>query len=179
MSSLGGIFDNGVQGMMAQSTAMGSVSGNIANLSTIGYKRSDTLFATLLGEQADSQSVANASKTPSAPSSQNGVAPITRQLVDVAGSIQTTGNQFDLAIPGNGMFAFADVPAQAAGQTTTTGAVYGRAGNFQEFVPTTLNGGAGLTVNGTTLVANAAYLANSNGQLLLGIPVTSGTPVTV
>ena len=173
MSSLGGIFDNGVQGMMAQSTAMGSVSGNIANLSTVGYKRTDTLFATLLGEHTGLQGVNNATKAPSAPSTQNGVEAVTRQLVDRAGSIQTTGNQFDLAIPGNGMFAFADVTGAA-----NSGAVYGRAGNFQEFVPTTLNGGAGTTVNGVQLVANAAYLANSNGQLLLGIPVTPGTAVT-
>lgn len=181
MASLNGIFDNGVQGMMAQSTAMGGVSGNIANLSTIGYKRTDTLFATLLGEHNTLQGSDNATKTPSAPSTQNGVEAVTRQLVTVAGSIQTTGNQFDLAIPGNGMFVFADVSgtsAAAAGTTTTPGAVFGRAGNFQEFVPTTLNGGAGATVNGTQLVANAAYLANSNGQLLLGIPVTPGNPVT-
>lgn len=181
MSSLDGIFSNGVQGMMAQSTAMGSISGNIANLATIGYKRTDTLFATLLGEHNGLQATSNATTTPSSPSTQNGVEALTRQLVDRAGSIHTTGNQFDLAIPGDGMFVFADISASsaaAAGGNTTAGAVYGRAGNFQEFVPTTLNGGADATVNGAQLIADAAYLANSNGQLLLGVPVTRGNPVT-
>lgn len=175
MTSLNGIFDNGVQGMTAQSNAFGSISNNIANIDTVGYKRSNTVFQTLLGEQDGSSAPNDATKTPGSPSNQNGVTSFTQQLVSVAGSIQETGNTFDLALPGNGMFVFQSIPAATAtGTTTTAGPVYGRAGNLQEVVPTTAAGTAGLSVNGVSLVANAAYLANQNGQLLLGIPVTKG-----
>lgn len=185
MTSLNGIYDNGVMGMLAQSNAMGGLSQNIANIDTIGYKRTQTTFATLLGENIGTTGGNSLTKTPSVVDSQNGVTSLTANLVSVNGAIQDTGNDFDLAIPGNGMFAFADIAslnssATAAGGTTTTpGPVYGRAGNLQTIVPTTTNGGAGLTVNGVALQTDAAYLGNQNGQLLLGIPVTPGTPVTV
>ena len=177
MTSLNGIFDNGVLGMIAQSNAMGTVSDNIANIDTVGYKRSNTVFQTLLGEQDGTTAPNDATKTPGTASNQNGVTSFTQQLVSVAGSIQETGNDFDLALPGNGMFVFQSIPAaNSSGTTTTTtaGPVYGRAGNLQEVVPTTAAGTAGLTVNGVSLVANAAYLANQNGQLLLGAPVAQG-----
>jgi flagellar hook protein FlgE len=184
MSSLDGIFSNGVMGMMAQSQAMGGLSQNIANIDTIGYKRTETTFATLLGENNGTTGGNSLTKTPTPANHQNGVTSITANLVSVNGAIQDTGNQFDLAIPGNGMFVFADpqsisAASAAAGGTASFGPVYGRAGNLREFVPTATNGGAGVTVNGVALQSNAAYLANQNGQLLLGIPVTPGTPVTV
>ena len=172
MTSLNGIFDNGVMGMMAQSNAMGGVSNNIANISTIGYKRANTTVATLLGEQDGNQGADSATKTPSPASSQNGVTSITQNLVTVNGAIQDTGNDFDLAIPGTGMFTFADPTS------SSTSIVYGRAGNLRAIVPTTTNGGTGFSINGVTLNSNAAYLANQNGQLLLAVPVTAGTTTT-
>lgn len=181
MTSLNGIFDNGVLGMTAQSSAFGSISNNIANMDTVGYKRSNTVFQTLLGEKDGTTAPNNATKTPGTPSSQNGVTSFTQQLVSMPGSIQETGNDFDLALPGNGMFVFQSIPAATSTGTTTTttsGPVYGRAGNLQEVVPTTAAGTAGLTVNGVSLVANAAYLANQNGQLLLGVPLTAGQTQT-
>src|SRR5271170_2909180 len=99
MSSLDGVFSNGLSALMAQSTAMGSISDNIANLSTIGYKATDTQFSTILGEQ-DAPG-----NNPLAPSNnQNGVSASTRQLITIDGSLETTGNQYDLAISGSGMF---------------------------------------------------------------------------
>ncbi len=181
MTSLNGIYSNGVMGMLAQSNAMGGLSDNIANLDTIGYKRTETTFATLLGESDGTTSGSSMTKTPSVADNQNGVTSLTAHLVSVNGAIQDTGNKFDLAIPGNGMFAFADVASLSSAANagaTTPGPVYGRAGNLRAIVPTTTNGGAGLTVNGVSLQTNAAYLGNQNGQLLLGIPVTPGTTVT-
>lgn len=176
MTSLNGIFDNGVLGMVAQSNAMGSISDNIANIDTVGYKRSNTVFQTLLGEQDGMAGPNDLTKTPGSPSNQNGVTAFTQQLVSAPGSIQETGNNFDLALPGNGMFVFESIPAASTtgAASTSGGPVYGRAGNLQELVPTTATGTAGLTVGGVALVANAAYLANQNGQLLLGLPVAPG-----
>src|SRR5436309_1039020 len=139
MSSLGGIFNNGVAGLMAFTEAMGAVSDNIANMSTVGYKRVDTSFSSMLGEAyvpgRGNGSVAN--------SNINGVSAATRQLVTVQGGIQTTSNSLDVAINGQGMFVFTDDPI------TPTKTFYGRAGNFQTLVP---NGG------------NIGYLANERGQ---------------
>src|SRR4051812_37791394 len=104
MSSLGGIFNNGVLGMMASTEAMGSVSDNIANMSTVGYKRVETSFSSMLGEFY----VPGRGNGPVANSNINGVNATTRQLVSVQGGIQTTGRSLDVAINGQGMFVFTD-----------------------------------------------------------------------
>src|SRR5579883_1211920 len=98
MSSLNGIYDNGVMGMMAQSQAMGGLSQNIANIDTIGYKRTETTFATLLGENNGTTGGNSRTKTPSPVNNQNGVTSNTANLVSLNGAIQSTGNDFDLAI---------------------------------------------------------------------------------
>jgi flagellar hook protein FlgE len=163
MASINGILSNGVSAMMAQSIAMSSVSDNIANISTLGFKRSDTLFSTLLGEQ----DAPNANAL--APSNnQNGINATTRQLVDVDGSIHTTGNAFDLAISGPGMFTFADNP------TNPTSFVFGRAGSLTPIVPTSVNGGAASTT--TVATSSGAFLGNQNGQYLMAMPVTPPAP---
>ena len=43
------VFTPAVTGMATQSQAMGSVSTNIANISTVGYRSIETMFQTLLG----------------------------------------------------------------------------------------------------------------------------------
>ena len=43
------IFTPSVTGMEAQSQALGTVSTNIANISTVGYRSVETMFQTLLG----------------------------------------------------------------------------------------------------------------------------------
>ncbi len=47
---LWGALNNATQGMMATSWDMGSISQNIANLNTVGYKRKESLFKTVLSE---------------------------------------------------------------------------------------------------------------------------------
>jgi len=173
MASLGGVFDNGVMAMMAQSQAMGSVSDNIANIQTTGYKRSDVLFSTLLGETDVLASGTATTTAPNLPTTQNGVAPFTRQLVDVNGAIHNTSDPLNLAISGPGMFVFSDsisVPA--------SNVFYGRAGDLGPLVPTTINGGLGTTTAaaGGVQGSTASYLANLNGQFLLAQPVTAPPP---
>jgi flagellar hook protein FlgE len=179
MASLGGVFDNGVMGLMAQSQAMGSISDNIANIQTTAYKKADTQFGTLLGE--NTSLVGNTGTTsPSRPTSQNGVASFTHQLVSLEGSIHATQNPTDLAITGPGMFIFADITA-AAGSTTfpgnnpTESFVYGRAGDLQQLVPTSVTGQI-QSSNGTNITGTAAFLANKNGQFLMAMPVTQTLP---
>ena len=160
MSSLGGIFNNGVSGMMAFTDAMGTVSDNIANINTVGYKKVDTQFATLLGEQ-DTQG-SDTQTSPLANSSTNGVNASTRQLVNVQGPIQTTNRSFDLAISGTGMFTFADNP------TAPTQFFYGRGGNLDVNLPQ-------IVANGTITTGTTGYLANGNGQFLMAQAITTFT----
>ncbi len=47
---LWGALNNASMGMMAMSWDMGSISQNIANVNTTGYKRKETLFSTVLSE---------------------------------------------------------------------------------------------------------------------------------
>jgi len=90
--SLIGALSISTQAMMAQSHGMQTVSGNIANVSTTGYKREDTQFSTLLNG-----TVAKGSPT-------LGVRPYDRRNVVAQGIIGTTGRSDDLAINGRGFF---------------------------------------------------------------------------
>lgn len=86
-----GAFTNSTQAMMAQSQSLGTISQNIANVNTGGYKRTETLFQTVLSEttaQADFFGVQGRNRT----------------LVDRQGVVLPTGNWNDLAINGKGMF---------------------------------------------------------------------------
>jgi flagellar hook protein FlgE len=151
MSSLGGIFNNGVSGLLAFTQAMGAVTDNIANLTTVGYKRVETSFSSLLGEH----DVPGRVSGPLANSNINGVTASTHQLIGTQGTIQTTNRSLDVAINGQGLYAFTDDPTNTSGNI-----FYGRAGNFQMVIPP--GGGT------------SAYLANERGQFLLAAPLANG-----
>jgi flagellar hook protein FlgE len=151
MSSLGGIFNNGVSGLLAFTQAMGAVTDNIANLTTVGYKRVETSFSSLLGEH----DVPGRVSGPLANSNINGVTASTHQLISTQGTIQTTNRSLDVAINGQGLYAFTDDPTNTSGNI-----FYGRAGNFQMVIPP--GGGT------------SAYLANERGQFLLAAPLVNG-----
>jgi flagellar hook protein FlgE len=111
--SLMGAYADGISGMLAFSEAMGSVSTNIANTRTVGYKLTDTEFSTLLGGNQISGE------------EQGGVQAWTRNLVDLQGPIEQTQGPFDLAISGEGFFLFGDTPVAGGGSIS-----YSRAGDF-------------------------------------------------
>ena len=52
--SLFGALTSGVSGLTAQSSAMGSISDNITNVNTIGYKGTEVSFETLVTVQTSS-----------------------------------------------------------------------------------------------------------------------------
>ena len=49
--SLFGALSSGVSGLTAQSSAMGAISDNITNVSTVGYKSTQVNFASLVTKQ--------------------------------------------------------------------------------------------------------------------------------
>lgn len=113
-------FTPSVTGLNAQSQALGTVSTNIANISTVGYRSVETMFQTLLGH---TQATGN-TRTGSASSrvAINGVTAYDRTLMSQQGNITATGGNYDVAIDiGNAFFMVED----SAGNT-----YYTRAGNF-------------------------------------------------
>jgi flagellar hook-basal body protein len=92
MSLFGAMF-TGVTGLNAQSKKIGSISDNIANVNTVGYKRSDTQFESLVITTTTSNSY-----TP------GGVLANTRYIVDQQGLLVATNANTDLAISGSGFF---------------------------------------------------------------------------
>lgn len=111
MSILSSLY-TGASGMTAHGGAIGIVGDNIANVSTIGFKRSRADFADILGGSLGGQRLGAGVRLggPDAQFDQ--------------GSIQQTGGALDLAIRGEGMFV---VKGQQGGQT---GTFYTRDGRF-------------------------------------------------
>lgn len=106
----------GVSGLVANSSALSSISDNIANSNTIGYKRVETDFQDVVTGLAGKSTY-----------SAGGVLGVTRQLVSAQGDFTQTSSATDLAIKGQGMFV---VTTKADGLTPTDERDFTRAGSF-------------------------------------------------
>lgn len=85
----------GVAGLAANATRLATISDNIANSSTYGYKRVETDFHSLV--------LGNSGRSYTA----GGVRTSTSRLIDQSGSLVTTSNPTDLAVRGRGMLPVA------------------------------------------------------------------------
>lgn len=83
----------GVSGLTANSSALAVISDNIANVNTVGYKRSGVDFSALVNAQ-NSNTTYNA----------GGVLPLTRQQISLQGSLEQSRSPTDLAVSGEGFF---------------------------------------------------------------------------
>ncbi|HEX4335193.1 MAG TPA: flagellar basal-body rod protein FlgG [Polyangiaceae bacterium] len=111
-------------GMAAQETNLDAISNNIANGSTVGYKKQRADFQDLLYQTiraAGTQTSATAT-TPGGLQVGNGVRIVGMSRSFSQGSTSITNNPLDVSIEGNGFF----VVQQADGTPA-----YTRAGNFQ------------------------------------------------
>ncbi|HQS57081.1 MAG: flagellar basal-body rod protein FlgG [Gallionellales bacterium 35-53-114] len=91
-------------GLEAQQTQMDTISNNLANVSTTGFKRSRTVFEDLLYQTMRQPGEATSQQT-SAPSGLQvgtGVRPVATERIHTQGNLQQTGNKFDVAISGEG-----------------------------------------------------------------------------
>jgi len=114
MSLFGALF-TGVSGLGSQSQSTAMIANNIANVSTVGFKRSEASFFSLVTSEGRSSVYAP------------GTVQVNRvQHVDQQGPIQQTGSGTDAAISGNGMFAVKR--SNQAGQEF----LYTRSGSFSE-----------------------------------------------
>lgn len=104
----------GVAGLQANATRLASISDNIANSSTFGYKRVQTDFQSLVISSSGGSYSAG------------GVRASTERLVDQRGSLVSTSNATDLAVRGRGMLPVAQASDVNVGN-----------GNSQMFLTTT------------------------------------------
>ena len=157
--SLTGALLAGVSGLQAQSNAMGIISDNIANLNTIGYKKSNATFSTLV--------VNSAATTTYSP---GGVQSGRFALIENQGTLQATNSPLDVAITGNGFFAVND---QGNGQGNQ---LYTRAGSFHQDVQGRLVNSAGMFLEGWALTQSGA-ISNINQLQVVSVGTTNGVAV--
>jgi flagellar hook-basal body protein len=113
--SLFGALSSGVSGLTAQSSAMGAISDNITNVSTIGYKNTRVDFSTLVTKQSSSTLF-----------SPGGVQSRPRQDTGVQGLLQASTSSTDIAISGNGYYVVNEAPRPGVSDQF----LFSRAGSF-------------------------------------------------
>lgn len=135
-----GLFASGISALRAHTEAFAAISQDISNLTTQGYKATDTQFADLVHSGASSIF-----------EQFSGVSSRTRNLIEAQGAIQGTTRALDLAIVGSGFF----VTNSLQDLSGTTGLT--RAGSFDR------------RVVGDT-ASEQVFLADQNGNFVLGWP---------
>ena len=132
--SLYGALLSGVSGLRAQSQSLGTISDNISNVNTIGYKRSVAQFSTLVTGTSSTSTYFP-----------GGVRAAPRALVDQQGVLQTSTRATDVAILGNGFFVVKSAD-NASGEQ-----LYTRAGSWAEDNQGRLVNSAGYFLQGWAL----------------------------
>ena len=113
--TLFGSLSSGVSGLASQSSAMGAISDNITNVSTIGYKNTFVNFQTLVTKQTSTTFY-----------SAGGVQSKPRQDTGVQGLLQSTTSQTDISLSGRGYF----IVNEAGEPTISNEFLFTRAGQF-------------------------------------------------
>jgi flagellar hook protein FlgE len=163
----------GVSGMNAQANRLSAVADNIANASTIGYKRAETQFSSLV--------------LPSSGGQYNSGIVLTsvRYGISDQGGIRSTSSTTDLAIDGNGYFlvqgadgatyltrAGSFVPDKDGNLVNTAG--YYLLGSADGSVAPDLNGLSIVNVNAPDLTA----IGSTAGTFTVNLPTTDTPPAT-
>ena len=139
MGLFGSLF-TGVSGLAAESQSTAMIANNIANTNTIGFKRSEAAFSSLVTTQSRSSTFSP------------GTVSVTRiQQVDRQGPIQQTSSSTDAAISGNGFF-----PVKRAADDLQA-FLYTRSGSFSEDSQGLLRNTAGFVLY--------AWPIDQNGEL--------------
>lgn len=142
-------------GMVAQQTNVDTISNNLANVNTSGYKKETMEFKSLLYQTLQSNSTDN-NGDPKPVGIQVGLgvrnSAITSQFTQ--GSLQETGNDYDFAVEGKGFFMVQDQDG---------GVAYTRNGSFNLSIGVagttlaTTSGKPVLDTNGAPIVLDQAY----------------------
>jgi flagellar hook protein FlgE len=133
MSVFGSLF-TAVSALSSQSQSLGMISNNIANVNTVGYKRTDAAFSSLVTTQSRSTIYSPGSVR----ASQNA-------RIDQQGLLQQSASSTDVAISGNGFFVV------QRGTGFGTESLFTRAGSFSEDATGVLKNTAGFSLMGWPL----------------------------
>lgn len=106
--SLSAALSSSVSGLTAQSAALSSISENIANSSTTGYKTKETSFEALVSANMNASAAAG------------GVSTSMNRAMSVQGVISTSATDTNLAINGSGYFIVASDTSGAASDLAYT-----------------------------------------------------------
>lgn len=132
-------FQQALSGLNGAATSLDTISNNIANAGTVGFKQSVTQFSDLYASSLTSSAQGQVGMG-------SAVSSVNQRFTQ--GNINSTNNPLDLAINGNGMF-----PMTADGKAFT----YTRNGQFQLDKTGAIVDASGLKLCG--------YAANSNGTI--------------
>ncbi len=147
-------FSIPLTGLQADSTALNTIANDLSNMNTTGFKAASTNFADLFYQQIGTTGSGDPIQVGA------GVQVATNEIDFTQGSINSTGNDTDVALNGSGFF----VASNGSG-----GYEYTRAGDF------TMNSdGALVTSNGLSVMGYPAVdgVVNTNAPLTaISIPV--------
>ncbi len=141
----------GVAGLNAYATRLATISDNIANSSTYGYKRAESDFHSVV---VNGNAVASYAA--------GGVRTSAMRLIDERGSLIATSNATDLAIDGRGFLAVTDLDAAQNGGGTGGGAYP-----------------ISLTTTGSFRPDAEGILRTDSGQVLMGWPASADGSIPV
>lgn len=130
----------GVSGLTANSAALAAISQNIANVNTVGYKRTASEFSTVVNSQSRGAGY-----------SAGGVLSNTRSFISQAGQLQRTTSSTDLGISGQGFFVTTE---RAEGIDAGDARLFTRAGAFRVDNFGYLKNTAGLYLQGWPVDSN-------------------------
>lgn len=154
-----------LSGSIAAMKRMDTISNNLANVNTPGFKKDKTLFESML---------AGTSNPPAVPQSSTADPIMQKESVYIdygVGSASQTGNPLDFAIDGDGFFVI----------QTPQGRAYTRQGNFRLSVDGTLVTADGFPVlgqDGVVRIQGGQVDVNSRGEVTVdGTP--TGTMISI
>lgn len=151
----------GTSGLLANSSALASISDNIANVNTVGYKRVNTVFTPNYKVQGGGES-----RYASA-----GVSARTRLDVSGEGLLNPASSATDLAIDGNGFFLVRPNPTNVTGADPV---LFTRSGSFETDQGGYLKNDAGQYLYGWPVGADGTVTQNpSNVDLLEAINLSN------
>ena len=167
--SVSGALNTAVSGLDAQSAALATISNNVANSQTVGYKEIDTNFVNYL--TVSNAAVDGAASVVAKPYYAN----------DFQGSVTQSSDPTSLAVSGQGFFAVQKQTGIVSGVTTYDPLqYYTRAGDFTADSGGKLVNSAGYTLDGylaTTSAATGVVTFNRSALVPIVIDKAPSPPV--
>jgi flagellar hook protein FlgE len=167
-------FDIALSGVDAANTDLNVISNNIANVDTTGFKESDTEFADVYAQTQ--QGVASTATG-------NGVAVAAVAQQFAQGNINTTSNNLDLALSGNGFFILSNNGAlsytrNGAFQVNSSGDLVDSSGDMvQGYAPLSTGGfNTGQLSNMQLTTAESQPQATTTATINLNLPSNAAVP---